>query len=291
MPYRRLPTTDLARLRAMEALLAQPYCLGNGAKELVISKSNLVALRNFHPRFQSAVLNFNAAQQTQSKRSREYTELVKRARLYLSHFIQVMNMAIARNELKPEIRKYYQLSKDEKAIPNLISENSIAEWCKIIIDGDQKRVMAGGSPIYNPSIALVKVNYEKFYAAWKNQKVLQANTRRILSQVADLRNDADKLIQQLWNEVETFYGSCGDEEMRKKATGHGLVYVFRKSELNKTVPTKQQPALKIEPEKIALTRRILPEEVEAMHAQTAEKGMDQKLHSDILQSVIPFGFS
>ncbi len=286
MPYRRLPTTDQARLRAMERALANHS--DPKKQEPVLSESLLFSLSNFLPRFQNALLHCNIARDTQAKRGREYAELVRKARLYLSHYIQVMNMAIARGELKPEIRKFYQLADDEKSIPNLVSEASLVEWGKKIIEGDQKRIMKGGNPIYNPSIALVKVNFEKFYDAHKSQKILQANTDRNLKLVAGLRNEADALIVKAWNEIEAHYSELSEQEKRERSKEHGVVYVLRKSELKAVtvVEEENQPEL---PLKVpATTKRILPRELEEIHIHSTEGQLALHKKNVYLQSVIPF---
>jgi hypothetical protein len=42
----------------------------------------------------------------------------------------------------------------------------------------------------------------------------------------------DGVIQQVWNEVEDAFNDLPEEMKREKATEYGLVYVFRKNELN-----------------------------------------------------------
>jgi hypothetical protein len=93
--------------------------------------------------------------------------------------------------------------------------------------------MKGGSPIYSPSIALVKVHYEEFKEAYRHQKMLQNITNRASMKVAELREQADELIQTMWNEVEESMQHLSDDERRDKASQYGIVYVFRASEQKK----------------------------------------------------------
>ncbi len=283
MPYRRLPTTDQARIRALQSALA--HHSDPATQNELLSDSVFMELKNFLPRFQNAVSYFDLSQKTQTKRAQEYSELVKKARIYVSHFIQVVNMGIARGELKPEVRKFYQLKNEEKAIPNLLTEKSLAEWGKIIIEGDQKRILTGGNPIYNPSIALVKVNYEKFYDAWKNQKVLQANTVRNLKQVSAMRTEANNLVVKIWNEFENYYSHLPDDEKREKCLHHGLIYVFRKSELRKSKMKPELPKTEPEPK---ISKRILPQETEALHQNAHENQAPETRKLSFLQAVLPF---
>ncbi len=239
MPYRRLPTTDKARLRALEKCQEQIEKIK--PEEKAISEHSATELKAFLPRFKQTLINLDAAKKNQIARNKQYIELQRKARLYISHFIQVMNMAIARGELKPEIRKFYDLTDYENTVPPLNAEKDLLEWGKKIIEGDQKRIQNGGSPIYNPSIALVKVNYEKYTEAYHFQKTLQTTTDRSSQQVNSLRNEADKLIQNIWNEVEQKFQPLHNGKKRALSEEYGVVYVYRKSEKKKLEAKQLQP--------------------------------------------------
>jgi len=231
MPYRRLPNTDLARLRAIEASLE----LGKRTAftKLAFSQQTLEKLQVFYPQLLGAIRQLNVSKQNQFDRSKEYGEIFRKARLYLSHFLQVVNFAIAREEMKPEAIEFYGLKVNAKATPPLNLEANVLTWGEKIIDGEQKRVMKGGSPIYSPSIALVKVHYEEFKEAYRQQKLLQNITNLASVRVADLREKADDLIQQMWNEVENSMLHLSDDEKRESASRYGIVYVYRASEQKK----------------------------------------------------------
>ena len=87
------------------------------------------------------------------------------------------------------------------------------------------------SPVTNPTIAVVKVRYEKFMEAYTNQKNLQIANTRALKELADLRPIADSIILQIWNEVEESFKDLPDELRREKASEYGLAYIFRKNEM------------------------------------------------------------
>ncbi len=238
MPYRRLPNTDQARLRAMEA------CLEKGKTktihELAFSQQRLERLQIFYPKFSNAITQLQVSKDNQFKRAKEYGEVVKKAKLYISHFLQVLNFGIMREEIKPEVREFYGMDIESKAIPPLNLESHILEWGEKVIAGEQKRTMSGGSPIYNPSIALVKVHYEEFKDAYRHQKMLQNITNRASAKVSDMRHDADVLIQHIWNEIEEKFGQHPDETKREKSAEYGVVYIFRTSELKKIEANKLQ---------------------------------------------------
>ncbi len=231
MPYRRLPNTDKARLRALERAFKK---VESGSHESTpFSAGQIQILRTFLPRFQNSITLLNAARRNQIQNSSAYNGLLKKARMYVSHYIQVMNMAISRGEQKPAIRKFYKLEAFGNSLPPLNSESDLLYWGKKVIDGDKERVSNGGSPLYNPSIALVKVNFEKYSEANFRQKQFQQTTIRNANLVQELREEANDLIQNLWNEAEAAFEHLPDSLKRENAKQFGVVYAFRKSELKK----------------------------------------------------------
>jgi hypothetical protein len=235
MPYRRLPNTDQARLRAMEKALRK--CLTDTPTDCPISETTLGLLEIVLPKFQHALINLSAARKNQISKNKEYLELVKKAKIYISHFIQVLNFSIARGELKAEVRDFYGLTPIKENLPPLTLEKNLLEWGKKIIEGEQKRLQKGGNPIYNPSIALVKVNFEKFSDSYVFQKNLITISKRATKLVNDIRPEVDNLILQVWNEIENYFMQPDETTDREKTQAYGLVYVFRKHEKQKKSST------------------------------------------------------
>jgi len=231
MPYRRLPNTDAARLKALKT------AFGKGKEvppfQLAFSQSTYQKASLFLPTYEQAILQYNLSYKSQTNKSKEYQAQLKKARMYISHFIQVVNMAIARGELKEDIRTIFGIEKGEKKVPSLVSEQEVITWGQNIIEGENKRRFSGGSPITNPTIAVVKVRYENFIEAYNHQKTLQKNTQRTLSELNEKRSIADEIILEIWNEVEEHYKDLPENERRENAQKYGLVYVYRKNELNK----------------------------------------------------------
>jgi len=228
MPYRRLPNTDQARIRAMEKALRK--CLTDNSSDCPISEPTLAILEIVLPKFQHALINLGAARKNQIAKNKDYAELIRKARIYISHFIQVLNFAIVRGELKAEVREHYGLATFAESLPPLVSEKEILEWGKKMIEGEQKRLQKGGSPIYNPSIALVKVNYERFFDSYLFQKNLISTSKRAIKLVTELRPEVDGLILQVWNEIESYFLQNDGTTNREKTSDYGIIYVFRKRE-------------------------------------------------------------
>lgn len=229
MPYRRLPNTDVARIKALKIAYKKGKELPPFS--LAFTQSTYAKIELFINSFEKAMINYKAAYGIQVEKSKDHVMLTRKAKLYLSHFIQVVNMAISRGELPEKTRTLYGMDIDEQKVPSLNTEKDMIEWGKKIIEGEAKRIMSGQQPITNPTIAVVKVRYENFVDSYNHQKILQQNTQRMLNELDALRTKADDIILSIWNEVEASFKDLPDDLKREKSTDYGLVYVYRKNEL------------------------------------------------------------
>lgn len=229
MPYRRLPNTDVARLRALKIA----YVKGKELPpfKLAYSQAAFTKVQAFLPLFEHALLVHKSAFNNQVSKSKDYVNALKKAKLYISHFIQVINMAIARGDMPTNVRNYYGLEDYENKVPALNTESEVLKWGEGIIKGEADRTRKGMAPVTNPTIALVKVRFEDFKDSYNFQKTLQKNNNRTLQELAKLRDEADTLIAKVWDEVENNYKELPDELRREKAKEYGLIYVFRKNEI------------------------------------------------------------
>ncbi len=228
MPYRRLPNTDSARIRAMRN--AQDMGSRQTPGELAFSQSTLMQIRTFLPVFEQAVNNQRNYQNSQAERNKKFQDVTRKTRLYLSHFIQVMNMAVARGEMKPDIREAYGLKNTDKRVPDLNTEKDLILWGKRIIEGEESRLASGASPVTNPTIARVKVHFQEFMRVWQDQQHYHDIFQKAHQKVTNLRKDADQLIVDLWNQIESHFEELKPDDARENASKYGIKYVYRKNE-------------------------------------------------------------
>jgi hypothetical protein len=228
MPYRRLPNTDQARLRALKT--AQSKGVQLAPMELAFSQKLLFDIKAFVPQYEQVIQQYQFSRDRQAKFGKSLSEHFKMARMYLSHFLQVVNMSIARGELKPEVRTFYGLEEDSKAIPEISTEQQLIDWGKKVISGEENRMARGGSRVFNPTIAMVKMRFEKFLENYDFHKDLLKTSQKMHDKVAEERETADKIILNIWNEVESHFQELDPEEKRQKASEYGVVYIFRPSE-------------------------------------------------------------
>jgi hypothetical protein len=232
MPYRRLPNTDSARLKSLKA--ANDKGKETPPFKLAFSPTSFRKIQSVLPGFENAIYEHRNSLNIQSEKNKEYQKRLKKVRLYISHFIQIVNMAIARGDMVADTRGFFDLDEEGKKVPSLHSDEDIIKWGEQLIEGEKKRRTMGLSPITNPTVAVLKVHYDKFIEYHNYQKSLKNRSQRAQDQLNIQRAQVDTVIQQVWNEVEETYGELPEEMRREKASEYGLVYVFRKNELNTT---------------------------------------------------------
>jgi len=232
MPYRRLPNTDKSRIQALTtAIDKSSYCTPD---ELAFSYKTLQRAKFFLPTYKQSLFHKNVGQSNKNEKGSAYSACKKKIKLYISHFIQVVQFGILREEYNNEILDYYGLEKFPRKVPPLQSDDDIITWGQKIIKGEDARVMKGETPILNPRIALVKIHFQKFLEAQRNHAILTDKDDRASKYINELRAEAHEIIVQIWDEVEKKFAHINPpEERRKMAEEYGLKYVFRPAELKK----------------------------------------------------------
>ncbi len=235
MPYRRLPNTVNSRIRSIR--MALDTCESNNFPGEVIDIKTKNTAETFLPFFEQTYAEYQQALENQRQASKNYYNHLRLARLYISHFIQVLNLAVIRNEIKKEAKRLYSLEPDNFTVPDLTTEAAILYWGEHIIQGEQQRIAQGGTPIYTPAIAKVSVHFEIFQDTSVRQKVFQKNTNRYLEQLASMRPAADQLILTIWNQVEDHFKNEPEERRRALCEAYGIRYYLRSEE--QTQPEKK----------------------------------------------------
>jgi len=229
MPYRRLPNTDNARLKALKIAITKgkeipPF-------KLAFKQGTLIKVQSLLPSYENMLSEHKNAYNLQVEKSKDHTVAMKKAKMYISHFIHVINMSVQRGDMSPAIRNYFGLEENVKKLPSLSTDEEILSWGTKLMEGEKKRLMKGMSPITNPTIAVVRIYCDRFAEACNFQNGLKKRLERAQSSLGAARNEADSVIQQLWNEIEDTFKDLPEELKRKKASEYGVVYVFRKNEL------------------------------------------------------------
>ena len=228
MPYRRLPNTDTARIKALKTAINK--CSNTDFNDVVISMKTLYKAKNTVGKFERICNLYKQTFETQIRANKSFQRQIANARMYLSHFIQVLNLSVIRNEIKHENLSLYGLEDSELLVPDMSTNELLLEWGAKIISGEEKRIAEGGVPIYNPTIAKVKVMYSIFKDGYKTQKIHQKSTNRTQAEVVGFRAKVDKIILDIWEQVEQANSNLTGENKIDRNKEYGIVYYYRKGE-------------------------------------------------------------
>lgn len=228
MPYRRLPNTDAARLRAIETALKQSENVA--PQNLAYNQPTLMKLRKISLHFKQALDIHNKTYIQRVNANKEYQKAFKKSRLYISHFVQVFNFSVIRKEIPKSSRKFYGINTNDSTVPVMNSENELVVWGNKVIKGEKDRLAAGGNAIYNPKIAVVKVEFENFMRLHKSQLTNKNSHELSIKNLIKKRQEADNIIVNIWNQVEEFYSDYQPKDMRRLSEKYGIKYVLRKKE-------------------------------------------------------------
>lgn len=222
--YRRLPNTDVGRVEALRrAIGMEGY---KESDELVLSYRTIEDARQLIAPFDKVRINAAQNKEARDKFSRTYRPKYRLAHLYVNHFIQVLLMAVQRGEIKKEVLEAYGLG--NMRIPDVYPEAALDEWGERIIKAEEARIASGGIPIYNPTIAKVKVYWMAFHEDYEPMMRMRQNWEKAQEEVVRMRPAVDDLILDIWNQVGKVYAAFPWLEQVNRSAQFGVVYYDRK---------------------------------------------------------------
>lgn len=238
MPYRRLPNTDQARLRALKKAVQR--AAESDFTEQVLPYRLTTEAENCLLKFENTVSKYITNVDDKVSSAKNYRRLVQTTRMYISHFIQVLNFAVLRGEIKKEQKRLYHLDENNFALPNLSTEEALLKWGKNIIEGETARMSQGGQPINCPAINKVQVHYDMFRESQLSQSMHRLNTERVYEDLEELRDEADRIILQIWNTVEEYYSRRLPYDKMHSCELYGLKFYYRPQEKRITPETDKE---------------------------------------------------
>ena len=229
MPYRRLPNTDNARIKALKTAIEK--CEDTDFNDVVVSMRTLHKAKSAVGKFERMCEIYQQTFETQIRANKKFQKQIKNARMYLSHFIQVLHLSVIRDEIKKDNLSLYGLEESNLLVPDLNTNEMLLEWGQKIIVGEEKRIEQRGVPIYNPTIAKVKVMYSIFKDGYQTQQIHQKATSRTQKDVESFRSEIDAIILELWEQVESANVDLPTKKKIDKNKEYGIVYYNRKGEI------------------------------------------------------------
>lgn len=224
MPRRNLPNTDKCRYQTLKQCLDQ--LTDTNPNERFVSQDQFESLQSVMSRFEQIFLA-----REKLKADPEYLAVQEKAGMFLKHYLLVMQMAVMRGEMPEKNLAYYGIKSANATLPAMNTAKQILEWGPKIFDADAQRIANGGKYITNPSIAVVKVWFEKFKDVHQNHKVQIEKFRNNKEFLSKLRSEATQKIIEFWNLLEYEYQHLESEEIRDIAKTYGLSYSLSSSEI------------------------------------------------------------
>lgn len=228
MPYRRLPKTDAARLKALKTLLDNndTYTVRDRFIDWKTINDAQPAYDKLLTAYEQNRMNLKA----QSRFTAKIDKLQKNAYMYVSHFLQVLFLAVERGEVKRQHLLLYGLQEDSSTVPNIKTVDGLLEWGQKVIDGEKARLKKGGRPIYNPTIGMVSTHYDIYKDIIERQRALVLKSNRSLERLQELRPKVDEVLLNLWNQIEQHFASEPPETRFNHCREYGVVYYYRRHE-------------------------------------------------------------
>lgn len=229
MPFRQLPASDPSRTQALQGALKK-WNSTTGAARL-ISAATGAALETFQPKWEKEVAERADAFGQQSASTQALGTAAGKLRLLVSHFIQVYQLAIARGDFAAAGRAVYELSVNDETVPNLDAEAALLLWADRIVKGDPRRVAQfSEAPMALPAASAVAAALQAYNAKLAAQSEAKDDLEAEQADVIALRADADKLIRDVWDEVEFALRQLEPPTLRRRAREWGVVYAQRPGE-------------------------------------------------------------
>lgn len=222
MSYRRLPNTDSARIRALRSAVEK--ATDTDFRELLFPISILNEARSVLNRFEQLLFRYRQLYDIQVKNGQSFAQAAEKARMYLSHFVEIVYRCVLRAEIKKQQLAFYGLENSNFVIPDMSTDEELLQWGEKIIRGEYRRLEHRGIPIYNPSIAKVNVMFTLFKEAHQTQQLHQKATMRVSNEVDAYRERVDRIILEIWREVEKHNTDLPVEKMLAENRKYGIVY-------------------------------------------------------------------
>ena len=229
MPYRRFPKTDTARLNSLATLLGNNDVYAANKRFLDMALINKA--QELRDQLKTLSSQFLLAYEAQMRNYRAVAKPQKNMMMYAQHFMKVLGMAVERGEMKPTVLSdYYNVVDLDETLRRLHVVEDAYRIVPGIVDGEKRRMAAGGRPIYNPTIGMVATHYDIFKDIYEQQLILNDKADRALTELKALRTELDALIVNIWNDVEAHFADLPAETRFDECRRYGLIYYYRKGE-------------------------------------------------------------
>lgn len=216
----KISNTNSERLNILKCALKKADKLT--FSELEFSNSLYVKIRAFLPIFEKLLIKQSSLSNIIDTNNKAVDIAFDEAKMYITHFIIVLNLAIQRNKYSMNIRKYYGFKIAENTVPEINTKEDLIKIGKQIIEGEHKRTGMGGMPVLNPTISMVEIYYNKFLEISETKTQLHDSYIKCNEKVRFLQSKADILIKALFEQILNKNRSLSKSQKIEKLSEYGL---------------------------------------------------------------------
>lgn len=195
-----------------------------------IDREMLAEAQRLYAAFSDTCEQYKSCMRTQVRYSKRMGALQHNAMTYVSHFLQVLFLAIDRGEVNENFLELYGLTKNCRVVPYLKTADAVMEWGPKVIEGEKARLKKGGKPVLTPPIGVVSTHFDVFKNMYAAQKQYQTRSAKALADISIMRPKIDRLILKLWNQIEKHFENEPPECKYDLCRKFGVVYYYRRHE-------------------------------------------------------------
>jgi hypothetical protein len=245
MPTRRLPNSTPAILRLLKTA-HDAYVNTPSAADRAITADQFAQLDltvtppSLYKRFATEASEVETALAQQAPLTSALSQKAAALTMFVSHFHQALDNAIARGYFALGARSYYGRDLTATAIPDLSTYAAVEEAAQKIVDGEAARQTAEGSafkPMALPSAAEVAAQLAAFKSAKTASDQAQTKTDDEREDVTALYPAAQEFAVDLCDQIEFFYRKDKvPGSFRTKCQRWGVVYFYEAGETPEPMP-------------------------------------------------------
>ncbi len=244
MPFRQLPSSNLSRALALDAIARASALVPSAEWPLSIPTVALAA--EYRSKLHVETHEAAAAFQSQLREGSEKDAVGATLGLLISHFCEVFDFAIDRGVFRPSSRSFYHRDAANALVPLTNTDPLLLSWGHRIVDGEAARARAEGAayvPMTMPSSAEVAAALAHFIKELGEANAARLSADREAADVAALNEPLDFFIRDVWNAIERFHHRESPAALRRKARVWGVTYALRPGEKPDPGETAGAPAV------------------------------------------------
>lgn len=243
MPSRRLPQTDAKRTKAIQTPAGLTNTLPQS--QWLITVPQNTTLQGILSPWRSNQLAAATTLSDQTTATATCDACFTNTTRVISHFIQVLNLAIERGKILPGARALYHLPVSHAEVPEINTSPDAFLWAQRLEDGEAARITAGGLPLAWPAIGEVTAEAALLLAAETGQAAKKFLFDQAQQAIATQRPAVDALILDLWDTIEhNLRHEPNAASRRRIAREWGVVYINDdgSEETDEPTPPVEPPA-------------------------------------------------